>query len=559
MEYTTPGEISELLKRDPLKLELLDGKTYGNAQGLQAISSSSIFEPNSNKFHPQGLFSEEIFGPVTGTERYTTEAIIPLHTKIIHPVVFTYMFEKKALYTSVMAGKKHAKLDHETNTLMLSDKDDKEAGTGFGWFAKQLPKLMKAEPSDNLRSRNLHTLLEKYQKKALIDHLVVLPAGLRDLDMSTGRLSKDDINKLYLTLLNLTKGLSTYDLSEDPIFDGIRYQIQLKVAEIFHYVEDVVSDKKGFMQKHYGARRVAYSTRNVISAPVVNSDTADHPTNIKADETMIPLLNLIKSLQPFYVNYVKQKLYGEIFSQGKTENVPVTNPSTLSLEYVGLRNTEANKYTTSKGIGRLLNQYKHHGFRESPVSLTAVNKKEYWLLLTYRTTHRVYIGKTADDLKSLVERHGDQWDRKNVDALRWVEALYLASLYIAPGKHVLVTRYPATGDESIFPTKIHPITTDPDNEVEVIFEDEVRVDAPHYPKLGVSHHESAVVHQSRLSGLDADFDGDMVSLTVEWSKESNEELDALMNDVSNVVSSDMKLKLKVDMDIVERLVFNLSR
>lgn len=556
MLYTTPEEVKEILSRDPVKVKLITDD-YFIENNIREISVPNMFEPNTIKFHPLGLFSEEIFGPLTDLSRYVNEAFIDLHSHIIHPVIFAFLFEKKALYTSIMSGKRFAKFDTSINNFVLADENDPKAKTGYKFFIDHLPLLTKAKEPESLRAKNLHQLLVKNKNNLTIRRLLVIPAGLRDVDLRSGRLSKDDINRLYLSILNLATSLSKYDLSEDTIFDGIRFQIQLKVAEIFKYIENIAKGKKGFFQKHYGDRKIAYSTRNVVSTPIIEADSPDHPVNIKSDETGVPLRQAIIAFHPFFINFIKKKLYNELFLHGNAENIPVTSPKTLELEYISIRTSEMNRYTTSEGIDRVISQFKHVGFRESPVSIQSIERKEYWLLLKYEKDDKVYISKSANDLKRMVEIDGVDWNRELVKPVTWAESLYLAGLQITTRKFVLVTRFPVTGETSIYPSRVHLLTTIPAKEVEIVFEG-ARVRCYHYPITGKPYFESAIPHQSRLSGLNADFDGDMISLTAVWLKESNDELEKHMNEVSTLVGSDLTLKIKADMNLVELAVHNLS-
>ena len=534
---------------------------YLKENKLLAVTSPNIFEVNSKKFHPKGLFSEEIFGSITSMDRFTTEAVINLNTTIIHPMIFSTNIQPKALYTSIMSGKKYAKFDEEEFTFKLVDFNTPGAGTGFQFFMSHLKQLSNAEFSHALRANNLHKLLVKYKDCLTTSKLICLPAGLRDLDLQSSRLSKDDVNKLYLAVLNLAASLSSYGLSEDTIFDGIRYQMQLKVAEIYDYLMNIISGKGGFLQKHYGARKIAYSTRNVVSVAINDADTPDAPESIKSDETMVPMLNLIKCFQPFFTNYVQKKLYGELFIHGATENVPATNPGTLMMEYITLKSSEINKYTTVDGVNRIINQFKHVGFRNSPVSIRDSKGKDYWLMLTYTDTvhNEVFMSKTKDDLKQLVERHDRTFDVKNIKPLMWVEALYLAGIQISAGKHAFITRYPVLEDGSIYPCRIHVITTNPSKRMTIIIDSGLNEDAPHYPIIGKPYFESLILHSSRLKGLGADFDGDTVSLSAIWTKEGNAEIADNLNSVAGIIGPDMKLKLHADQPTVELAIHNLSR
>lgn len=558
-KFATPDEIKALLNRPAAKFTLIDSKAYSEQNRLKAITSANIFEPNSRKFHPEGFFSEEIFGNITSMDRFVTEAVIRLNTTIIHPMIFASIIQKKGLYMSILSGKQYARFDDETYEFLAVDRLHPEANTGFQYFVTQFTKLAKSKSPDGLRARNTHELLVKYADRLTIDNLICIPAGLRDLDLKSSRLSKDDINKIYMAVINLTESLSRFTLSEDPIFDGIRFQLQSKVALIFDYLMEVISGGGGFIQKHYGARKIAYSTRNVISSAANYGDTPDDPTNIRPDETMVPMLNMIKCFQPFFTHHILKRVYGELFVNGPSERVAVTNPNNLSIEYITLKPAEINKYTTVEGITRMINQFQYVNFRESPISIRDEKGKDYWLLLVYMSDDKVLVGKSKDDLHRLAGQHQITVNDKEIRSMTWIEIMYIGALLISKDKHGYVTRYPVLEDGSIYPGKLHLMTTNPSKYAEVIFDGGLTIECIHYPVLGSPYYESLILHQSRLPGLNADHDGDTVSLSTLWTKESNEDIKSNMDQISSVVGPDMKLKIGASGDIVKLLIFNLSR
>jgi len=558
MNDLTPDNIKEVLNRKPFDIKIMNIDSEISKSNIPLITSSSIFEPNSTKFHPEGLFSEEIFGRVTEITRFTNEAAIKFHTKLIHPVVYTFVIEKKKLYTGILNGTRYAKFNSTDYKFELADENDKNASTGYAFFVKYLPKLVNAERPKSLRAGNIHDLLVKYKNNLFTTSMLVLPAGLRDIDVKSKRLAQDDINKVYLSIINLSAGLIDNELSEDMLFDGIRFQLQKKVAEISTRIQDITSGKKGFFQRHYGARKIAFTTRNVISVGVTNGNNPDDPTTIKSDETMVPLLQTMKNFQPLFINYIKNDLYGELFKRGSTETVPVTNPKTLGIEYVSLPPSEIKRVTNSASVADFINKFKYIGFRESPVSITGTDKKKYWLIVTYQDDGKVFLAKSKDELKELVEKYDIEFDINKLTPLTWAEAIYIASVNIVKDKHGFFTRYPVLGDGSIYPSKIHVVTTTPDKQVLVILDKGKEISMPHYPIKGGNYYESMILHPAKLSGLNADMDGDMLSNNGIWSEDGNAEIDDYLGKLENVIGPDMKLKVKADTDILQLTLRNIS-
>ena len=174
-------------------------------------------------------------------------------------------------------------------------------------------------------------------------------------------------------------------------------------------------------------------------------------------------------------------------------------------------------------------------------------------------TEKVFVGKSSDDLKLIVEKYNVVFDKTKVKPFTWVEAMYIAGVNISKERYCFITRYPVLEDGSIYPSKVHLITTNPSKQATIVFEAGGHITVPHYPILGNPYFESIILHPSRLAGLGADMDGDMVSMTTMWVDESNKDTENITDRISNVIGSDMKLKLRANQDLVELAIHNLSR
>ena len=139
-----------------------------------------------------------------------------------------------------------------------------------------------------------------------------MPAQIRDINPDSSRLEPDSINKLYISLINYTNAMPPDE--ESPIYDGIRFSIQKKVAEIYQYIFDMIEGKFGFFQRKYGSRALALGTRNVLSPALLNSKSPDDPTQLKIDEVGVPLFQGLKMMMPLIVYHIKQIFFNPIFS-----------------------------------------------------------------------------------------------------------------------------------------------------------------------------------------------------------------------------------------------------
>jgi len=558
MDITENDVVLSVLNKAPFQMKIMNVSEKIKKEGLRRVISTSIYSPNSREFHPNGLFSEDIFGRITSTERFTTLAYISLNTQILHPQVFTSLISKKKLYESIMSGFQYAKFDKEDNDFVVAKPDDPNADTGFGFFLKYIPQISKNEIK-SVRKQPINILLEKYKDSLMIKEVIVLPAGMRDIVTEAGRLSQDDINKIYLSILSISMGLSEHALSEDRLFDSIRYALQKRVNDVFNYIMNLMEGKRGFIQEHYGKRKVAFGTRNVASAAIMKSNTPNDPSTIKFDETKLPMMSVMKELQPLMIHFLKNLVYGEVFSTGAT-TVQAIDPKTHTMKYIQVSPKEVRKRTTSKGIEDLINKFKQIRFRDKSVAVFDSEGNEYWIYMIYDLGNRVYMFKTIEELHSLMNKMNDtnDIDSSKIRSLTWSEVVYIGTCVVSKDKHAFITRYPAIEDGSIFPSKIHVLSTTPDRKVEVVSLAQTFI-LPHYPILGSKFHDSLMVHPSKLAGLGMDFDGDTGSINALMADDTNEEVANYLNSARSIIDDNMQLKLGEGAGIVEFVVSNLSK
>lgn len=496
----------ELYSPEPeaFNIWIMDVDARIKAEGLLPVTSQAIHEPSSPDFHPDGLFSERIFGQVGTPMRLVTFGYLDLNTTIIAPIVYKNLVKLSAFYEEIMAGKAYAVFDPLVKDFkrVLGDPEATPAAdTGFSFFLKHFPEL-EFHATESTTRQNRVALITKYRRQALYQRYLVQPAGLRDIQVADGRLSQDDINKLYLQLMALANAIPPGTTS--TLFDAVRYNVQKKAVEIYEYLENFMTGKRGFLQGAYGRRRIALGTRNVITAASYATLTPDDPQAIRPDETKIGLFQTMKGLQPAVVYHIRTALVDPVFGSGDVAAVPLTDPATLQLTYVEVAAKERARFTKTEGIYGWINRFKNADVRNLPITVSAVTGKPYYLCLVYDTGDEVALFRSLTDLEAAFADR--PVDRSKIRPLTWIEALYMVTALAADGCHVFITRYPVTGSESCYPTKIHVTTTQPARVVRIrdLLTDTLGRQYPQYPQLGMPFCDSVTVHASRLPGLGAD-------------------------------------------------------
>lgn len=552
---------------DPIKLSILDYDQRIKDKGYKEVSSNFIHETSSNKFHPDGLFSEEIFGQVTSPERLVRNGYIELHTSVFHPRIFKILKSLKGLYEEILSGKSYAGFNSQTGDFEKASVDDMEAepnslpwvevGTGFSFFMKYFQRL-NIKPTESISRNDKLLLLSKYRNKVSVTKWLVIAAGQREYqEDAKGGGSSEEINKLYSSLLRLTKAIPPKS-ETSPIFDTIRYAIQCKINDIHEYVIDFLDGKSGFVQRKYGYRKLAYATRNVITSPNMAALSPSSPQFHDLFESKIPLFQAAKAFQPLVVFNLKEQFFNVIFNIS-SNNVSLIDWNTNELVYKEISETEKNRFLLSDEIVDIINLYRNHKVRFKPVRAQDIDGKFYKLYMMYDTGKDIWIYRNTEEFKQNIEAAGYKFDEKYVRDFTYADMLYISTFFATQGRNVTITRYPAIEPGSIFPSKVHLVSTKPGRIVTFRSTNGNDFTFPEYPIIGARSVDSTILHPSRLAGLDADFDGDTISVNGVMSKEANDECNNYYNSLGSLIDINGTLLVNIDTDLINWITFNLTR
>ena len=114
----------------PFNIDLLI-LTEANKKFLLPITSLDIFSGATKNFHPEGLFSVDIFGRYGEEKRNRTLAYIDFKVNVFHPIVFNALCDLKELYGGIMSGSVYAIWDTELKDFVKSDPVDGKTGYSF--------------------------------------------------------------------------------------------------------------------------------------------------------------------------------------------------------------------------------------------------------------------------------------------------------------------------------------------------------------------------------------------------------------------------------------------
>ena len=519
---------------------------------LRPVKSMDFFESLNGDLHEEGLFSIGIFGRIGDEARDRTFSYIDIKTQVLHPLIYKALIRLRGFYKELMAGKQYARWNEELADFEPASELTGE--TGYGFFMEHWEKIKFKVNKSPVRESRIQ-LIEKYKDRALTSAILVMPAGLRDIEIGDdGRRVISDINALYQRVQSIARTIPATDFAKsDRTHDLPRHMLQMVFNDISDHIEKMLSGKSGFFQSRWGSRRIFNGTRNVITAMNVPLSVLGARNTPKYTDTVVGLYQMMKGILPVTQHLLLTGFLADVFSPGN--NVAnLVNPATLESEQVSLPSDVYDRWTTAEGLERVISSYENEEGRSKPILLAG-----YPIALIYAPPEQM-VFRLFSDIRELPE----SLDRKHVRPVNLVELLYLVG-YRQWNNYVgIVTRYPVTGPGSTYPTTLYTKTTmrsemrselGPD--WEPLGDDYVALEFPAYTPL--AYLDSLVIPSSRLAGLGADFDGDTASLNILYSDQAVAEIRKKLNSKSAYVDPRGGLTASTNVDTLALVLRNLTR
>lgn len=429
----------------PFNVELLK-LTPSRLEGIRPVTSIDFFENANGDLHEDGLFSIPIFGRIGSEERDQRFSYIDIKLEVLHPVIYERLSKLKAIYKGIIGGTQHAVWDKEKLDFVASD--EVSGQTGYSFFMQHWKKIAFVRNDSIIRDMRIQ-LIEKYKDRAMTSKIIVMPAGLRDIETGDdGRIEYGDINGLYRKLISTASTIPDTDgIATDPTHDLARTMLQNTFNELYAFIEQMITGKRGFLQSKWASRAVFNSTRNVITAADLSTEFLGGVNAPKYTDTTFGLYQLSRMLLPKVIFMLRSGYLSEIFRFGDNRALLV-EPATLSSEVVDLSSETYDRWVTNEGLEKVVASYGEVGLRDRPITLDG-----RYLALIYVGPDATF--KVFHDINDLPEG----FDRKYVRPISLVELLYLSGYREWNNYIAFVTRYPVTGVGSCYPSTTRVKTT----------------------------------------------------------------------------------------------------
>lgn len=533
----------------PFNIRLLN-LTPDKLNLLKPVTSLDIFDNTKVNFHEDGLYSVSIFGRVGDPSRRKRFSYIDLKLKVFHPVVFKAITTLKALYGDIISGIEYAVWDSSINDFVKSN--ETEGNTGFNFFLQHWEKIDYTTTKSITRQEKID-LIKKYGKQVMVDKVVVLPAGLRELEYDNDRVKEDEINDYYKRLLSLSNSITKQMVDTTPVLlDKTRLNMQLSFNALYDHLMTMLEGKKKFILGKWGSRRIFNSTRNVISPMTATITKLGAKTNPNLNVTQVGLYQLAKANSPLVKYNLKTGYLASVFP-APSSPVKLINKKTLQAELLHLPNAYYDTFMTDEGLDKFLNLYSDEAIRHKPIEIEG-----RWLGLIYKGSDgTVKLLGSIDELPATRAK-------EDVSPITYAELLYFATQPTVAKSRCFVTRYPITGMGSIYPSYIElkPCIR---NETRVLLADDWNPSGDesdiltNFPIRGEAFLNAFSPNTAKLKLLGADFDGDTSSFTTVYVEDSVKDIDDYLNSKRAYINTSGGFLDPVGSDLLNMILTNLTR
>jgi len=410
----------------------------GQIKVLDIFEGGSKNAMTQKNFHPQGLFSVEIFGKVGEERRNRAYGYIDLRFSVLHPIIYKALVDTKALYGDIMSGKKYAKFDPELQDFVPADITDGD--TGYMFFTRSIGKIKFEERPSAAREMNIR-MINKYRNALGYDKLIVMPAGMRDYTVDdNGKPTEDQINGMYRAVLSIASFLETIDPKLNlEALDSARFSMQKAINTIYDYLIDTMDGKSKLIQGKFVARKIVNTTRNVITSSVARVNRLHDPLVPNGNQTTVGIHQYMRAILPLAIKQVRDKLMSQIFPGPNTPMVMV-NKKTLKRELVPLDHSLYDEWMTYEGLEMNMARFKEESIRHD-----ALETDTHYFALVYADEGQFKVFNDIDELPK-------NFDRANVHPMTLAEAFYISVYERAERTPGFVTRYPVAGYGGIYPS-----------------------------------------------------------------------------------------------------------
>ena len=323
-----------------MKIDFFDIDQF--CENLSEVTSNKIYSKKG--FHPDGLFSERIFGPVKtctcGCGQYWGRSKLGqvcsiCNVKIAFSSIRRKSFAKIKLPFPIINPMMYyliAKIGKITISKILDNMifDDTILGFYFNEETKKYVKVLKSTienetpelpegitlysgidgmfelikfESERFKDTNKNwNYINENLSKFFMSHVIVSPPEFRPVSKTKDVQMRDQLNEFFLTILNFSlmmKDDLTSDQNENIRLNNFK-DLQRHIFNLYEYIFSKFSKKTGLIRGSILGKRVDFSARAVITPdPTLNLDECKIPYQMGLELFKLDVVNKLLELKNF--------------------------------------------------------------------------------------------------------------------------------------------------------------------------------------------------------------------------------------------------------------------
>lgn len=508
-----------------MKIKLLNTELFIKANRLKEITNPVTLDRGAVPT-VDGLLSTEIFG-ITPAERKRNFAYINLHGHFLQPIVYKQLKRLDRRIDFIIGGTKKYTIDKSGAIV-----EDDNGSTGIDWLYDNWDKIKWSRNASEIRSERIDLITKNPRDIIFTQYYIVEPAFYRDINLQKAGVGKPSLHEVnvgsdqtngasYSKLIRLCLSLKTSGAFAFAL-NNTKFQIQMCMVDLYNYFKSRIEKKFGIIKKGVLGKSIDYGSRLVISSS--HTDTERYNETI-CDSTHcgLPLANCISNAVPFFVGWLHDFFTREL--EANQDKYPAYDPKTKSVKYIVLKNPAA--YFNDDYCTKLMNKFIYsYNERFDPIELPTDEGSPVYMIFKGRVVAPMqYVKETADKTRYMT----------------LTDLMFIAASDIYKDKHIIVTRYPVTSFQSLFPCKVNPLTTQNTCTMEYGGKE-----FKFYPIIDITLPKDKVAGQfinvlwmqnTKLAGINGDYDGDTVSVRTVFSQEANLECDRMMKEPTDCLNA----------------------
>jgi len=270
-----------------MKLQLLDVNRF--AASLTPVTSTEL-KTRSGELHPEGLFSEKIFGVEGTLTRSKKYSYIKLNTKVVHPAAYKLLIRINRKLEKFFNTEQSFSLNSQGELVV----DEDNGVSGIQEFIKLFPQF-KFKAGTSAREKIIKVIKDAYKQDALfIDKLPIIPPELRPMyEDEAGQLVLDEINNIYLNIMRKASQVKSVGKGS-ALFSLLNFYLQTAVNDHDKFVRTKIAKKSGLIRSNMLGKRIDFSARGVITPG----------PKLDVNQVGVPMRMAVTLFEPFLLHYI---------------------------------------------------------------------------------------------------------------------------------------------------------------------------------------------------------------------------------------------------------------